>query len=61
MDYKELLKNARECAHNALVLIEAVEKLQDPHCARPVLSRAVAELHVGSEEARRALDSLPKN
>ncbi len=59
MNSPELIDNALECARDAIVLLEAAQKI-GPDEKSSLLNRACALLHVGSEEARRAKDDLPK-
>jgi len=54
MTTAELINNARECACDALVLLDTVEKLSDPHLKAKLLGNAFGLLRVGSEEASRA-------
>lgn len=58
MTIPELIANARECAKDALVALDAAERYTDPRLKREALCTAAALLGTGREEADRAHKDL---
>ena len=60
MTTAEHIENARECASDAIVLLDAAEKATDQHLTAELLTRAGSLLKVGSDEALYAARELKK-
>jgi hypothetical protein len=54
MTTRILINNARECARDALTLLDCAGKLEDCSLRERTLKTACALLHTGSEETRQA-------
>ena len=58
MNTSEYISNAKECAHDALVLLEAAEKMRDQNVVPELMRRAASWLKTGHDEAIMAADSV---